>query len=95
MVVTDEEIALKLIDALERLVLESSVLEILLDELTGSQQWRKRLDKIMSDPQRLEKVHAKLLPLREQVLDAPDLTAAVRHMLEGLERIDPEEKGNQ
>lgn len=91
---TDKDLALRLLDWIEDLHLRNAALEAAL-EVLSAQDWRPYVEQLEKKPHHKATIHAKFEPFRELVLDAPDLTAAVRHMLEGLERIDPEEKGNQ
>jgi hypothetical protein len=95
---TDKEIALSIIDALENLALDSAVYQIVLDEITkGLPQanWRETFDLIRKDPRFESDAHARFVRLREAVLHAPDLSAAVRQILEGLEATDQGEIGSQ
>jgi hypothetical protein len=88
---TDKDLALQLIDQIEDLYLEISVLEAVLELKGVAPEDLKQIYKhVKAQAKYRNSVHANLQPLRDAVLDAPDLTAAVRHMLEGLERIDPE-----
>ncbi len=98
---TDKDIALELIDALEQMYFREIVYEVMLNTLTGPNappsqvDWRKHFEQALKNQDHRKQIHEHFLPVREQVLNAPDLTSAVREMLEGLERIDPESLGNQ
>ena len=98
---TDKDIALELIDAIEEMYYREIVHETLLENLTGPDappapaNWREHFERAMKNQENRKRIHEHFSPLREQVLHAPDLTSAVREMLEGLERIDPENSGSQ
>jgi hypothetical protein len=91
---TDKEIAIELIDALEEMHYREIIYEAVLGAIAPP-DWRKYFDQAVKKGDHREEVRGWFLPMRERVLDAPDLTAAVREMLEGLERIDPEDSGIQ
>ena len=81
MIFTDKDIALRLIDDLELYLCESAAFEIVLNELAESQEWKERVRRVLSDPTFRAKVHATTLPLRQLVLEARDVTAAVTEMV--------------
>lgn len=81
---TDKEIAIQIIDQMEKLFLEVCVLSKLLDKLNIS-DWKLYRDQAMTDPVFLSLARKQFDPLRDQVLAAPDLTEGVRGILQGLE----------
>jgi hypothetical protein len=91
MPLSDKEIALRLLDMIEELVVQKLALESVLEFLHGD-EWDSVLRKMEQYAAVRDVIHAKTQPLRQRVLDAPDLSSVVREMVEGLERIDPEEK---
>jgi hypothetical protein len=91
---TDKEIALELINALEEMHYREIVYEAVLGAIAPP-DWRKYFEHAIKKGDHREEVREWFLPMRERVLDAPDLTSAVREMLEGLERTDPEDSGTQ
>ena len=91
---TDKELALELADALEDMYYREIIYEAILNTLSGP-DWKKHFERELGNQDHRKEIHEYFSPLREQVLNAPDLTSAVREMLEGLERIDPEDSGAQ
>ena len=88
---SDKELGLRLLDWIQQLYVRNAALEATLDILTHDQDWRSYVKKLETNPDHHATMHAKLEPFRQLMLDAPDLTAIVRQMLEEAERIDPEE----
>jgi hypothetical protein len=82
---SDKEIAMRLLDMIEQLLVQKNAREAVLEALHG-EEWH-RLVKKLEDRQDVKEVaYIKTASLRQQVLDAPDLTATVRAILESLER---------
>lgn len=77
---TDKDIALELITLIEGLHLREVIYQTILGTVTDF-DWQKALEKHETNGSYKQRVHEQFLPLREQVLNAPDLTAAVRDML--------------
>ncbi|MFZ0773225.1 MAG: hypothetical protein WCA49_23845 [Candidatus Sulfotelmatobacter sp.] len=93
---TDKELALQLIDKLEEMSCRELVYEAILDHSPETApKWRRYFDHLMKVGNLREQIHQDYRSTREQVLNAPDLTSAVREMLEGIERIDPEDSGKK
>lgn len=88
---SDKEIALRLLDMFEELIVQKLALESVLETLHGH-DWDSTLKMMERSPDARAMIHAKIEPLRELVLSAPDLTSIVRGIVEGLEQINPEEK---
>jgi hypothetical protein len=88
---TDKELALELVDALEEMYYREIVYEAILNAFPETSAWHEHFDQALKNHAHREEIHGQFLPVREQVLNAPDLTSAVHKMLEGLERIDPED----
>lgn len=89
---SDKEIALELINWLETLYLREIVYQAVLNE-TSKCDWRSAVEQAEKNQKYQAVVHERFEPLRQQVLDAPDLSAVVRAMLEGLPRTDQGETG--
>jgi hypothetical protein len=90
---SDKEIALRLLDMIEDLIVQKLALESVLETLHGH-QWDSTLKAMEHSAAGRATIHAKIEPLRQQVLDAPDLTATVRAILESLERKPGEDETN-
>jgi hypothetical protein len=88
--ISDKEIALELIDVIEEMHLREIVYEAVLNAVT-EHDWKGTLAKALADESDRKKVHEKFQPLRESVLDAPDLTSVVRRMLDELDQGRPTE----
>jgi len=78
---SDKELALRLLDVIEYLSLRNAALESVL-EGKFSGQWQPYVEQLESNPEHRSTIHQKLEPLRELVLTAPDLNAAVRRIIE-------------
>ncbi len=78
---SDKDLALRLLDVIEYLSLRNAALESVLEaKLPG--QWQVYVEQLESNPEHRATIHQKLEPLRELVLTAPDLNAAVRRIVE-------------
>jgi hypothetical protein len=92
---SDKEIALELIDNIEKLYLRDiafkAIFEVLLPD--NPQSWQRHLEIAENNPQYVAGVRAVFQPVRERVLNAPDLTAVVRDILGTLEQSDQDQKG--
>ncbi len=78
---SDKDLALRLLDVIEYLSLRNAALESVLEaKLSG--QWQGYVEQLEANPAHRETIHQKLEPLRELVLTAPDLNAAVRRIIE-------------
>jgi hypothetical protein len=87
---TDKELALEFVDALADMQCREIIYQAILDAFPETAtKWREHFDKHLQSRELRDKIRADFEPVRQQVLDAPDLSSAVRQMLEGLERIDP------
>jgi hypothetical protein len=85
---TDKEFAMRIVDQLEEYYLRCTLMETILDASKVS-GWRKQFAGLFPDPEIRGIVHKQFDPVRNAVLDAPDLTAAVREMLRGIPGTDP------
>ena len=78
---SDKDLALRLLDVIEYLSLHNAALESVL-EAKFAGQWQSYVQTLEENPEHKETIHQKLEPLRELVLTAPDLNAAVRRIIE-------------
>lgn len=83
--ISDKEITLDLIDLIEEMHLREVFYETLLSTLVADYDWKGTLAEALANPSHRRRVHEKFQPLRDCVLDAPDLTTVVRRMIEGLD----------
>lgn len=74
---TDKELALWLVDKLEEYLRRYILLESILDEYEVP-QWRQHYEELLPLPEAPEAAHKIFASTRAAILDAPDLTAAVR-----------------
>jgi hypothetical protein len=89
---SDKDLALRLLDVIEYLSLHNAALESVLEaKLTG--QWQEYVQKLEENSVHRATIHQKLEPLRELVLTAPDLNAAVRRIVEETGTDNPEAEG--
>ena len=78
---SDKDLALRLLDVIEYLSLRNAALESVLEaKLSG--QWQPYVEQLEANPAHRATIHQKLEPLRELGLTAPDLNAAVRRIIE-------------
>jgi hypothetical protein len=78
---SDKDLTLRLLDVIEYLSLRNAALESVLEaKFTG--QWQAYVQTLEENPEHKATIHHKLEPLRELVLAAPDLNAAVRRIVE-------------
>jgi hypothetical protein len=87
---TDKDIAMRVVDQLEEYYLRCTLLETILDasKVPG---WRQMFAEVFPSPEARASVKRQFEPVRERILDAPDLTTAVREMLGGLPKTGPTE----
>lgn len=78
---SDKDLALRLLDVIEYLTLRNAALESVLETMFGP-RWQPYVEKLEENPAHRATVHEKMEPLRELVLNAPDLNAAVRRIIE-------------
>ncbi len=78
---SDKDLALRLLDVIEYLSLRNAALESVL-EAKFAGQWQDYVQTLEENPAHKATIHQKLEPLRELVLSAPDLNAAVRRIVE-------------
>ena len=78
---SDKDLALRLLDVIEYLSLRNAALESVL-ETKFAGQWQEYVRTLEENPSHRATIHDKLEPLRELVLSAPDLNAAVRRIIE-------------
>jgi hypothetical protein len=87
---TDKELAMQLVDSLEEYFLRCTLLETILDaaKVPG---WRQSFEEIFPLPAARASASARrrYQPIRDRILDAPDLTTAMREMLKDIPGIDP------
>jgi hypothetical protein len=81
---SDKELALRLVDRLEEYYRRYTLLETMLDayKVPG---WRQQFEEVFPLPEAKETAHRIFWPVRERILDAPDLTTAVREMLKDIQ----------
>jgi hypothetical protein len=89
---SDKDLALRLLDVIEYLSLHNAALESVL-EAKFAGQWQAYVQKLEENPTHRDTIHHKLEPLRELVLTAPDLNAAVRRIVEETGTDNPEAEG--
>lgn len=77
---SDKDLALRLLDVIEYLSLRNAALESVL-EAKFAGQWQEYVQTLEENPAHRATIHQKLEPLRELVLSAPDLNAAVRRII--------------
>jgi len=78
---SDKDLALRLLDVIEYLTLRNAALESVLEgKFPG--EWQPYVQKLEENPVHKDTIHQKMEPLRELVLTAPDLNAAVRRIVE-------------
>lgn len=78
---SDKDLALRLLDVVEYLTLRNAALESVLESMFGP-RWQPYVQQLEENPTHKATIHEKLDPLRELVLSAPDLNAAVRRIVE-------------
>jgi hypothetical protein len=85
---TDKELAMQLVDFPEEYYRRNTLMQLILDtsKVPG---WRQRFAEVFPDPEIKETVRKIFQPVRDRILDAPDLTAAVREMLKDIPRTGP------
>ncbi|MGA3101592.1 MAG: hypothetical protein ABSD61_07005 [Terracidiphilus sp.] len=86
---TDKDLALRLVDWIESLLFDRTALEAML-ESKGFADWESTLGQLKQQPKYQHYHAASLQQLRDVVLEAPDWSAAVRQLLDTLERNDTE-----
>ena len=85
---TDKELAMQLVDSLEEYYRRWTLMKTLLDS-SNVRGWRRVFDELLPDPEMKERVQRIFQPVRDRVLDAPDLSTAVRQTLRDIPGIDP------
>lgn len=87
---TDKELAMQLVDSLEEYYLRYTLLETILDaaKVPG---WRRRFEEVFPLPAAKESARRRFQPVRDRILDAPDLTTAMREMLKDIPGTGPVE----
>jgi hypothetical protein len=89
---TDKELALELVDALAEMQCRETILQAILNAFPETAtKWQEHFERKLQDQELRNTIRADFEIVREQVLNAPDLTSAVRKILEGLEQTDPED----
>jgi hypothetical protein len=80
---TDKELAMQLVDALEEYYLRWTLMQTILEahKVPG---WRKQFDEVFAFPDARASVRRQFQPVRDRILDAPDLSTAVREMLKDI-----------
>ncbi len=88
MPLSDKEFALKILDFVERCILESAAYQVLLNKHVPN--WRQECDDLLAQSAEVHKtVHENLEPMRNQVFEAPDLSSVVEQLLQDSQRNDP------
>jgi hypothetical protein len=85
---SDKEIALGIINLLEEYYRRTIVLESVCQSL-DVHGWRFLYRNLVDLPKHHESTRELFEPFRQLVLDAPDLSTVVRHILSEVPRIDP------
>jgi hypothetical protein len=80
---TDKELAMRVVYQLEEYYLRSLVLEQILTLKMGS-SWRREYRQMMDAREYQGSLRAQFETIRQRILDAPDLTTAVREMLKDI-----------
>jgi hypothetical protein len=85
---TDKEIALQLLDCLEEYYLRYTLLETMLDahKVPG---WRQQFEEVFPFQPARDSVRRRFQPIRDRILGAPDLSTAVRNLLEAIPKGGP------
>ena len=85
---TDKELAMQLVDSLEEYYLRNTLLETILDarKVPG---WRQQFEEVLPLPEARASARRRYQPVRDRILEAPDLSTAVREMLKGISGTDP------
>ena len=78
---------MQLIDSLEEYHRRWTLMETILDS-SNVRGWRRLFDELLPAPEIKERVHHVFQPLRDRILDAPDLSTAVRETLKDIPGID-------
>jgi hypothetical protein len=85
---TDKELAMQLVDSLEENYLRYTLLETILD-VAKVPGWRQIFEEVFPLPEAWASVRRRYQPVRDRILDAPDLTTAMREMLKDTPGNDP------
>ena len=85
---TDKELAMQLVDSLEEYYRRWTLMETILDS-SNVRGWRRIFDELLPAPEIKERAHNVFQPVRDRILDAPDLSTAVRETLREIPGIDP------
>ena len=84
---TDKELAMQLVDCLEENYLRYTLLETILDEAKVP-RWRQTFEELFPLPKARATARRRFQPVRDRILDAPDLKTVMREMLNDSPRID-------
>jgi hypothetical protein len=78
-------LALRLVDQLEEYYLRNTLLETILDsaKVPG---WRQMFEEVFPLPAARETARRAFRPVRDRILDAPDLTTALRELLRTIQQ---------
>ena len=79
---------MQLVDSLEEYYRRWTLMERILDS-SNVRGWRRVFGELLPDPEMKERVHHIFQPVRDRILDAPDLSTAVRETLRDIPGIDP------
>ena len=85
---TDKDLAMRVVDQLEEYYLRYIVLEQMMGRKFGN-SWKTEFRQMMEAREYQGPLRAQFETIRQAILDAPDLTTAVRGMLEDIPGIDP------
>ncbi|MFZ0802209.1 MAG: hypothetical protein WAN70_08580 [Terriglobales bacterium] len=88
---TDKELALELIDLMETLMVQNSLLMVMLQR--SDPKWQQNFRKLFVQNQvaARQELQAHLNQARTRILEAPDLSGVVEQLLKDIPRIDSEQ----
>ncbi len=81
---------MRVVDQLEEYYLRYTLLETILDA-AKVRGWRRQYEELLPYAPAKESARRIFRPIRERILDAPDLTTAVHEMLKDIREIDPKD----
>ena len=90
MSLTDKELALQLIDLMEDLMVQNSLLIVMLQR--RDPDWRRKYEKVLAQNQDAARkaIRPRLERAKTRILEAPDLSSVAEQLLKDISEIDPE-----
>jgi hypothetical protein len=85
---TDKDLAMRVVDRLEEYYLRYIVLEQMMTRKLGT-SWKREFQQMMGAREFQGPLRAQFETIRQRILDAPDLTSAVREVLKYAPGTDP------